>query len=224
MKRRVVLVLVLGALGPGALQAQRSEEAVQRIEAAQARVVGAGIPVELLIAKVAEGRAKGVPEARLAAVVERRSEGLIRAQQALAGSGRTIGGAEIAAGADAIEAGVAPNSLRAVIEQARDEDMAIALAVLGELVSQGVPAAQAEGRVAEALQRGGDALASLPQEAIDARERRGAPDATGRASGVGRSAGAGSAPAGAPTGVPTAGTRPAAGPPAGAPGRPAGRP
>lgn len=224
MKKRFVLILVLGALTPGALQAQSAEEAVLRIEAAQARVAGAGIPVELLTAKIAEGRAKGVPEARIASVVERRSEGLIQAQEALAGSGRTIGGAEIAAGADALEAGVAPNSLRAVIEQARDEDMAVALAVLGELVGQGLPVEQAESRVAEALQRGGDALASLPQEAIDARERRGAPDAAGRPSGVGRSAGAGTAPAGAPTGVPTAGTRPAAGPPAGAPGRPAGRP
>jgi hypothetical protein len=230
IRHMVVAVTVLG-LVPGMLQAQRPDNAEQRIQAAQVRVAQAGIPTELLATKVAEGRAKGVSEERIAAVAERRASGLIRAQEALAGTGRRIGGAEISAGADAIEAGADGNALRSVIQQARDENTAVALAVLGELVRQGIPVQQAHDRVTAALQRGGGDLASLPQQAIDARGRRGAPESAGRPAGAGRPSGAGNPPAGTPgrpAGVPAAGTRPGGpggGPPAGTPGgRPGARP
>jgi hypothetical protein len=229
MIRHTVVAVALLSLAPGMLQAQRSDEAAQRIQAAQTRVAQAGVPAELLATKIAEGRAKGISEERIAAVAERRAMGLIRAQEALAGSGKRVGGTELAAGADAIEAGVDGSLLRSVIQQARDEDGAVALAVLGELVKQGVPAQQAHDRVAAALQRGGDALANLPQQAIDARARRGAPEGAGRPAGAGRPDGVGNAPAGTrggkPAGVPGAGSRPGGGPPAGTPGgRPGGRP
>jgi hypothetical protein len=174
------------------------------------------------VTKIAEGRAKGISEERIAAVAERRAARLITAQESLAGSGKRIGGAEIAAGADALEAGVDGRSLRSVIQQAREEDAAVALAVLGELVKQGVPVSQAHARVTAALQHGGDALAALPQQALEAQERRGAPDGVGRPATAGRPSGVGSAPTGTPTGtpsgVPAAGTRPGGGPPAGTPG------
>jgi hypothetical protein len=222
MIRHVVVAAAILGLAPTLLTAQRPDDSAQRIQAAQARVAQAGIPTELLATKIAEGRAKGVSEARIAAVAERRAGGLIQAQTALAASGKRIGGAELAAGADAIDAGVDGSLLRSVIQQARDEDGAVALAVLGELVRQGMPVQQAHDRVTAALQRGGDALASLPQQAIDARERRGAPDGVGRPAGAGRPGGVGNAPAGTPAGkpagVPAAGTRPGGGPPAGVPG------
>jgi len=228
MTRHIVVAVAVLGLMPGMLQAQRSDNAAQRIQAAQARVAQAGIPAELLATKVSEGRAKGVSEERIAAVAERRAAGLIRAQEAMAGAGRRIGGAELAAGADAIEAGVDGNALRSVIQQARDENTAVALAVLGELVRQGMPVQQAHDRVTAALQRGGGDLTSLPQQAIDARERRGSPEGTGRPAGAGRPSGVGNAPAGTPgrpAGVPAAGTRPGGGPPAGTPGgRPGAKP
>jgi hypothetical protein len=224
MNKRVVVAVTLLALVPGMLQAQGSDEAAQRIQAAQARVAQAGIPADLLATKIAEGRAKGVSEERIAAVAERRAAGLITAQAALAGSGKRIGGRELAAGADALDAGVEANSLRTVIQQARDEDVAVALAVLGELVKQGVPAEQAHERVTAALQRGGDALANLPQQALDARERRGAPESAGRPAGAGRPGSVGNAPGSTPTGLPTAGTRPGAGAPSGTTGGRPGRP
>lgn len=223
MNRRMVVALTMLSLAPGVLQAQSSDEASQRIQAAQERVAQAGIPAELLATKIAEARAKGVSEERIAALAEGRGAGLIAAQKVLEESPKQIGGAEIAAGADALDAGVNANSLRMVIQQARDEDVAVALAVLAELVTQGVPVQQAHDRVEAALQRGGDALANLPQQALEARDRRGAPDGAGRPAVAGRPAGVGNTPAGIPggmpAGVPTAGTRPGAGAPAGTSGR-----
>jgi hypothetical protein len=209
----IALALLLG-LGVGAHRAtaQVPVAASQRIEAAQTHVVQAGIPAELLASKVAEGRAKGVDDERIAAVVERRAANLIRARDALASAGRRVGGPEIAAGADAIEAGVDGNSLRAVIQQARNDNAAVALAVLGELVRQGMPVQQAHERVVAALQRGGDALAALPQQAATARDGRGPPSHAGPPSGVGTPASA------RPAGVPNAGDRPGGGPPAGSSG------
>jgi hypothetical protein len=231
MSRNVWIAAAVLACTPGILQGQRPEVASQRIEAAQTRVAQAGIPAELLTSKVAEGRAKGVTEERIADVAERRASGLLRAQEALAGSGRRIGAPEIGAGADALEAGVDANSLRSVIQQARDENAAVALAVLGELVRQGIPVQQAHDRVTAALQSGGDALANLPQQAADARARRGPPEGAGPPAGAGRPDGAGNAPGGPrgggpPAGVPAPGTRPGGGPPAGMPagGRPGNRP
>jgi len=230
MNRNTLLAAALLALAPALLEGQRPDHATERIQAAHDRVAQAGIPVELLTIKISEGRAKGVSEDRIAAAAERRAAGLLRSQEALAGSNRRIGGAEIGAGADAIEAGVDANALRSVIQQARDENGAVALAVLGELVRQGMPVQNALDRVTEALQRGDDALAHLPQQAADARARRGPPEGAGPAAGGGRPSGVGNAPAGTPggrpAGVPTPGTRPGGGPPENTPagGRPGGRP
>ncbi|CAN5669691.1 hypothetical protein BH23GEM6_BH23GEM6_26100 [soil metagenome] len=222
--RKIVLVAVVALLmAPVGLQAQRADQAEQRIQAAQARVAEARIPAELLEARIAEGRAKGLTEERVAMIAERRAAGLIRAQEALAGNGRSSSAAEIGAGAEALDKGADGNALRAVIQQARDDDASVALAVLGELAGQGMPVGQALERVTAAMARGGDALANLPQQAVAARERRGRPEGAGRPATAGRAAGAGNAPVGPPSGVPAAGSRPGGGPPAGTPatGRPA---
>jgi RNA polymerase sigma-70 factor, ECF subfamily len=212
MTRTIVILAALFAAAP--LAGQTVDE---RIEAARARVQAAGIPVELLDARVAEGRAKGVAEERIAAAVERRAEGLARAREAIAGAAtRRATAAELSAGADALEAGVDAASLRAVIQAARDEDRPVAIAVLGELVRQGMPVGEALARVEEALARRDGALARLPEQAAAARARRGPPEGAGAS---GRPAGAGGPPAGVPApgaGRPT-GT-PRGGPPAGTPG------
>jgi translation initiation factor IF-2 len=227
---KTFLTLALLALAPLSLQAQRPESAAQRIEAARARAARAGIPVELLESRVTEGRAKGVPEERIADAVERRVAGLARAQEAMGRAGGKPSAAELSAGADALEAGADGRSLRAVSDAARAEDRPVALAVLGELVKQGLPVEQARARVLAALDRRGEALARLPEQA--ARERGGRPEGVGRPSGVGgRPSGVGGKPSGVPggppAGVPGAGQRPGTpgGKPAGTPGgKPTGRP
>ncbi|CAN5701667.1 hypothetical protein BH23GEM6_BH23GEM6_18880 [soil metagenome] len=198
------------------LAAQRAATPEERIAAARERVAQSGIPVALLETRVAEGRAKGVAVERIALAVERRAAGLVQANEALVRRGVRTTHAELSAGADAVEAGVDGASLRAVIQAARAEDGAVALAVLGELARQGLPVAEARGRVTEALRRGGGAaLTNLPQQA--AAERGGRPPAGNvRPPGGGRPDGVGRGSTGPPAGVPAAGRRPekSGGPPA----------
>lgn len=235
MIRKSIVALVAVALLPLSLQAQRPEEATRRIEAALDRAAAAGIPRSLLEERITEGRAKGVSEERIAAVVERRAQALARAREALSRAERNPRAATLSAGADAVEAGVDGSALRAVVEAARAEDRPVAIAVLTYLSSDevGLPVDRARDQVIEALKKGPDALRELPAQAIAARERRGPPAGVGgRPEGVGRDA-AGGARRGPPAGLPTPGQRPgAAGPgnkPGGVPGgkpgtRPGGRP
>lgn len=225
MIRTFVVGLALLGAAPLSLDAQGGGQAAERIEAARARAAQAGIPVQLIDSRIAEGRAKGVAEARIAEAVERRAAGLARAQEALGRRGERPTEAELSAGADAVEAGVDGRTLRAVAEAARAEDRAVALAVLGELVRQGVPVGDALAQVESALARRGDALARLPEQAAAARARRGgAPAAAGRPAGAGRPASVGGAPAGTPSGPPAGIPAPGTGP-GNRPGKPgAGRP
>jgi hypothetical protein len=204
----LVIFLVLCTLASHPLAAQRAGTPEDRIAAAREQVVQRGIPAVLLDTRIAEGRAKGVAVERIALAVERRAAGLIQANEALARRGVRTTDAELSAGADAAEAGVDGASLRAVIQIARVEDGAVALAVLGELARQGVPVGEARGRVTDALRRGGGrALTNLPGQA--AAERRGGPPA-GNASpqGRGRPEGVGPGATGPPVAIPAAGRGP----------------
>jgi hypothetical protein len=221
MKKTVLVGLMAVLLTPVGLQAQGAEHAAERLQEAQARVLQAGIPAGLLESRISEGRAKGLTEERIAEIAERRAAGLLKAQEAIAGNGRSSSEAELGAGAAALEAGANGEALRAVIQQARENDASVALSVLGELLNQGIPVGHAQERVAAAMLRGGDALANLPQQAAEARERRGRPETAGRPAGAGNPASVGKGTAGPPSGVPTAGTN-RGGPPAGTPA--AGRP
>lgn len=206
-----VAVTVLFWPGVGPAAAQTPEE---RIEAAKLRAAEAGIPVELLEGKIAEGRAKGVPHDRIADAVERRRAALERARRALTDR-PDVTVDELGVGADAVEAGVSEAVLRAVTESAPRERRVVAIAALEQLVQLGHVPEHALERVRGALQRGPEALLNLPAEA--AREagrpatRPDTPDAP---------------PTGVrpPAGVPTPGTRPLdarpdAGRPEGLPGR-----
>jgi hypothetical protein len=216
--RRSIITLALLALVPLTAEAQRPDNANDRIEAALSRAAQAGIPVALLESRIAEGRAKGIPEDRIATAVERRASGLARAQEALNRSVEKPTDADFSAAADAVEAGVDGEALHAVIQAARAEDRPVALAVLGELVRQGIEVEHALQQVTEALSRRGDALARLPEQAAAARERAGPPSEIGRPGAVGGASVPGTA--GQPEGVPAAGQRPAsAGPPQGTPGK-----
>lgn len=195
MSKRIVPVLALLALLPMALQAQAAED---RIEAAMDRAQGAGIPFELLETKIAEGQAKGVAMDRIAFAVERRTDALLAAQTAMARDGRQLSSDDLAAGADALGAGVSEAALSAVSD-APAERRAVAIAVLTELVGLGEGIETALARVQQMLEHDPEALASLPGQAAGAFDGRGPPAGVGPAGGV---------PTGAPAAVPAPGQRP----------------
>jgi hypothetical protein len=159
-----------------------------RINAAIQTALEAGVPQVLLENKVAEGRAKGVAAARIAAAVEHRAEVLTRVNAALqagvppradAGTdararsgGRAnananananvelFSAAELTAAADAHEAGVSLENLVRLSARA-GEQRGTALSVLAELVAAGRVPEQALLNVQAALNRGGNALVDL---------------------------------------------------------------
>jgi hypothetical protein len=136
----------------------------ERIDAATAHAVAAGVPVSLLESKVAEGKAKGIPMDRIAAAIERREMTLERANQTLRGR-PDVTPADLAVSADALDSGVSTAVLKAISDSAPRDRRVVAIAALTELVRQGrVPEAALE-RVREALKRGPDALANLPAQA-----------------------------------------------------------
>lgn len=223
MFRNTAVALALISLLPLDLGAQSTGNAAHRIDAAMQRAATAGIPVALLQNKINEGRAKGIPAERIAAAVERREAGLSRAQQAMSGV-KNVNAADLAVGADALEAGISVAVLKTISETAPGERRAVAITALTELIEAGHVPDHALERVKEALARGPDALAALPAQAAAARERRGPPTGFGggRPSGVGAQA---DGPGGPPSTVPAAGRGPVLG--GGKPadvGRPGARP
>jgi hypothetical protein len=165
MKPVFLATLLLALLAPAGAVAQPGPE--QRIEAARRRAAEMQIPVALLDSKVAEGRAKGIPEARIAGAVEHRLELLARARQAMGARG--VAPADLSMGADALEAGVTPAVLNTLAAQAPAPQRAMAIAVLSQLVRAGEASEQALARVRAAMSRGPDALRELPGEAAAAR-------------------------------------------------------
>jgi hypothetical protein len=157
---------------PAALLAQDSTASTgsaggadARINAALESAVQAGIPVSLLERKVAEGQAKGVPMARIAAAVEHRLDALTQAHDALLEAGlRSTTEGELSVAADAVQAGVSQSALVAISQRAPEDSRAVAIAVLTDLVALGHASDQALVRVEGALERGPEALANLSAE------------------------------------------------------------
>jgi hypothetical protein len=177
------------------LAAQVGPEA--RIEAALERARAGGMPVEVLESKVAEGRAKNVPMARIAIAVQNRAQAMERAHTALSRAQQGPPSVQdVAVGTDAIEAGVSEVVLLKIAETAGAERRTVAIAALAYLVAQGHVPEAALARVEAALAQGGDALANLP----------------GMAGGADRP-GVGGPPAGVPAGGPPAGVGRPGGPP-----------
>jgi hypothetical protein len=186
MKARfVVPVVALLAMAP-AVHAQNAAQgkatAQARIEAALSAATNAGIPVELLQSKVAEGRAKGVSEVRIAAAVEARLKGL---QRAAAVMQRTevehASSADLAVAADALEAGVSETALIKLSNSAPAERRAVAIATLTGLVQLGHASDRALERVsavvrsnAELARLNADVASKLQQGVGKAGSRRNA--------------------------------------------------
>jgi len=188
-------------LAPAALLAQDSTTAAgpaagadARIDAALSTALDAGIPVSLLERKIAEGKAKGVSMDRIAAAVQHRLDGLLKAQDALqkAGLESTTEG-ELSVAADAVQGGVSQTALAAISQRSTDGSRAVAIAVLTDLVAQGHVPEQALAQVEAALARGPEALANLSAESAGAGRGQAAAGANvaGGAGGAAVQAGAG---------------------------------
>jgi hypothetical protein len=190
MKFRMAVVIVALALAGTVAADAQVQPPQERIDTALSRARQAGIPVSLLESKIAEGKAKGVSQERIAAAIERREGVLERASQALRGAADAA--ASLAVGADAIESGVNEAVLKAVAENAPRDRRNVAIAALTQLVQQGqVPEAALE-RVRDALKRGPDALANLPGESGSNRRGNGSPEGNGSGNRSGNGSGSGS--------------------------------
>lgn len=187
----LALALTVGA-APG-VSAQAPEQQMQRsIEQARR----SGVPVELLESKIAEGRAKGVPEARIAAAIGRRLEALQRVQSLVRPEhGMTTD--ELGIAADAIQSGVSDAAVRTLAATAPGQRRAVAIATLTQLVQLGQASETALRNVTAAMQKGPDALMNLPAQAAAA--RRGPPPGV-PAGGAAARQGRGGPPPGVPAG------------------------
>ena len=114
-----------------------------------ARARERGLPVDPLVAKVREGRLKRASAARIRAAVERLSERLAAARDAL---GPASTAEEVTAGADAIAAGAQSSSLRAV-RAATTQSVTAGVGALAQLLASGVAEAKAVDMVIGLLRR-----------------------------------------------------------------------
>lgn len=135
-----------------------------RIDAAVQAAAKANVPTSLLLSKVAEGRAKNVPQDRIATAVEARLNSLVRASSALKRADIEAGSAaELAVSADALEAGVSESALIRVSRRAPEDRRVVAVAVLADLVRLGQSSESAVARVNAAVTTSA-ALANLNAE------------------------------------------------------------
>jgi hypothetical protein len=201
MRSKTLCLAAALILAPAALLAQDSTTAAgpaagadAKIDAALSTALDAGIPVSLLEGKIAEGKAKGVSMDRIAAAVQHRLDGLLKAQDALqkAGLESTTEG-ELSVAADAVQGGVSQTALAAISQRSTDGSRAVAIAVLTDLVAQGHVPEQALAQVEAALARGPEALANLSAESAGAGRGQAAAGANvaGGAGGAAVQAGAG---------------------------------
>lgn len=171
-----VLVLLL----PVSLAAQ-DRRLVDRLDpgtaAAVQRVVDsagqAGLPTEPLVQKALEGSTLGAPGERIEAAVLALHQQLGRAREALGGE---AGEAELTAAAGALRAGLPPSALRRLQALRSGRPLVVPIAVLTDLVTEGVPPEEAT-RSVLALARDGrpdDEFVALRRE-VQTRRRAGTP-------------------------------------------------
>jgi hypothetical protein len=171
MGRTTLTLAAILAFAPAALSAQDSTAAgaEARVHATLQTALAAGIPVDLLERKVAEGKAKGVPMDRIAQAVDTRLQALTKARDAMASGGieqPTEGDLSVAA--DAVQGGVSATALATISATAPQDRRAVAIAVLTDLVALGHASESALTQVQTALAHGPEALANLRGEAAGA--------------------------------------------------------
>jgi hypothetical protein len=146
------------ALAPGALAAQ-DRRLTERLDAPTAesvqRVVDSaraeGLPTEPLVQKALEGKTMGATSGRIQSAVDALFDRLVAARSAL---GRDATEMELTAGAGALRAGLDPGSLRQLHELRSGESLTVPIAVLTDLVAEGVPTDQATRAVLDLARNG----------------------------------------------------------------------
>jgi len=162
----LLLLLALPVIGVAGRTARAQEPADRTLpaqlsaptRAALERIIDsarvAGLPVDPLYSKVREGVFRSADEGRVIAAVQRLGHDLGEARSAL---GDSVGAEEIVAGANALRAGIR----RAELSRLRDargrradrQPLTVALVVLADLATRGVPPALAAASVNELVAR-----------------------------------------------------------------------
>ena len=99
-----------------------------------------GLPGEPLVQKALEGATLGASDDRIVAAVQSLHGQLRRSREALGGQASD---AELTAAAGALRAGLEPSALRRLQSLRPDQPLVIPIAVLTDLVAEGVPPAEA---------------------------------------------------------------------------------
>ncbi len=135
-----------------AASAAQDQRLADRLEPATAAAVQsvvdlaqrAGLPVEPLVQKALEGSTLGASGERIQVAVATLARQLGHAREAL---GRGAGEAELTAAAGALRAGLPTSALRRLQALRSDRPLVVPIAVLTDLVAEGVPAEQATSSV-----------------------------------------------------------------------------
>jgi hypothetical protein len=159
---RRVLVLAAAMLVLAQAAHAQGDPRLERLDARTRATVAAlidsarasGVPSEPLVGKALEGASRGADGARIAGAVRALAQRLSSARTLL---GESSSVAELVAGASALQAGVAPNTLQQLRTARPREPLAAALVVLADLVTRGVPADTASKLILRVAQtRAGD--------------------------------------------------------------------
>jgi hypothetical protein len=176
----VSVALFLGIPAAAAAQDARLTDRLDTATAASVQQVvdsarRAGLPTEPLVQKALEGGTLGASGERIVVAVEALHGQLGRARNALGGSASD---AELTAAAGALRAGLPPAALRRLQSLRSDRPLVVPIAVLTDLVAEGVPAEQATRSVLDLARAGrpDDEFVALRRQAqIQRREGAGDP-------------------------------------------------
>jgi hypothetical protein len=154
---RSLALSALRALPPAA--GAQDVRLTERLEAATAMQVqqvvdsakSAGLPGEPLVQKALEGATLGASDDRIVAAVQTLHGQLRRAREALGGGASDT---ELAAAAGALRAGLEPSALRRLQLLRPDQPLVVPIAVLTDLVAEGVPPADATRSVLDLARNG----------------------------------------------------------------------
>ena len=176
--RLPVLLLLLLPASVAAQDARLVERLDSSTAAAVQRMVDSagrdGLPTEPLVQKALEGSTLGAPGDRIESAVMALHGQLGRAREALGGD---AGDAELTAAAGALRAGLPPSALRRLQSLRSGRPLVVPIAVLTDLVAEGMPPDEATQSVL-ALARDGrpdDEFVALRRE-VQTRRRGGQPN------------------------------------------------
>lgn len=159
LARGALLLLATTALSAAQGQEERLASrfdgaTLDRLRATIATAREHDLPVAPLVDKAMEGATKHAPGPRVEAAVAALYKRLETSHAALAPSPSD---ADVASGADALAVGVPREALTSIRALRPGRSVAVPLAVLAQLVSQGVPVARASTMVEDVLRRGATA-------------------------------------------------------------------